>query len=85
MAATMVLGLLRNDSRARRLVEKALSDPKPEVRSEERRRVGRNGFAEEAFQIIATVCSSRGNLWGSGSSPPFSSRVFSSVPNPKLT
>src|SRR5215469_6872148 len=32
-SATLVLGLLRNDSRARKLAEKGLADPKPEVRS----------------------------------------------------
>src|SRR5215471_13406893 len=32
-SATLALGLLRNDAKARKLAEKALSDPKPEVRS----------------------------------------------------
>jgi len=32
-SATLALGSLRNDAKARKLAEKALSDPKPEVRS----------------------------------------------------
>src|SRR5690349_12701832 len=32
-SATQILGLLRNDSRGRKLAEKGLADPKPEVRS----------------------------------------------------
>jgi len=32
-SATLVLGLLRNDAKARKLAEKSLADPKPEVRS----------------------------------------------------
>jgi HEAT repeat protein len=32
-SATLTLGLLRNDTKARKLAEKALADPKPEVRS----------------------------------------------------
>jgi hypothetical protein len=32
-SATLVLGLLPNDTRARKLAEKALADPKPEMRS----------------------------------------------------
>src|SRR5215469_3560645 len=32
-SGTLALGLLRNDAKARKLAEKALSDPKPEVRS----------------------------------------------------
>jgi HEAT repeats len=32
-SATLILGLLRNDTKARKLAEKALTDPKPEVRS----------------------------------------------------
>jgi HEAT repeat protein len=32
-SATIALGLLRNNAKARKLAEKALSDPKPEVRS----------------------------------------------------
>jgi len=32
-SATLMLGLLRHDTKARRLAEKALADPKPEVRS----------------------------------------------------
>ena len=32
-SATQILGLLRNDARARKLAEKGLADPKPEVRA----------------------------------------------------
>lgn len=42
-SATLVLGLLRNDPRARKLAEKALSDPRPEVRSAGAAALGKMG------------------------------------------
>ena len=53
--ATLALGLVRNNARARKLAEKALFDPKPEVRSAGAAALGEMGSRKSIAKLIKVL------------------------------